>query len=87
MNPADHEMLVTLANGLNLDQTQFKQLLQSRDVEETLQQEITTAAALGVSSFPSLVLVDSASNRSIDIQVDYLKPEPMLQNITQNIID
>lgn len=84
-NPSNSETLIELAGDLNLDQNRFKQLLHSPVVEERLQQEIAIVRSLGVSSFPSLVLVDAQDRHRANIEIDYHDPASMLHHITEQI--
>ncbi|MES9869820.1 MAG: DsbA family protein [Sedimenticola sp.] len=78
-NPSDSETLIELAGGLGMDGVRFARALASVDVQQTLLDEIALGRALGVSSFPSLVL--GADDRYTVLQHDYLDAELMLAQI------
>ena len=55
-NPSDNGLLIELAVELGLDRGQFTSALAADETEQQLQREIAQARAMGVDSYPSLVL-------------------------------
>jgi putative protein-disulfide isomerase len=78
-NPSDDETLVALAGEIGLDVPTFVEALHAPETRERLRDEISLARALGVDSFPSLVL--ETPRGAHRIPVDYLEVEPMLEAI------
>lgn len=62
-NPSDNSTLIDLAETLGLDKAQFESTLKSNQTEQQLQQEIAQARAMGVDSFPSMVLEMNQTTR------------------------
>ena len=78
-NPSDDATLVALAGRLGLDEKRFAADLRSREVREVLNDEIWRGRAMGVSSFPSLVLEFDGGYRIL--QHDYLDAGRVLAQI------
>ncbi len=79
MNPSNNSTLIDLAGELNLDRARFASDLSAPETHRTLLAEIGRARAMGVTSFPSLVLQsDQGETR---IPVDYHSAEPTLAAI------
>ncbi len=78
-NPSDETTLADFAQQLGLDRNKFIQLLHSAEVNTTLTEEINLSRALGVHSFPSLILQIDKSYWPVSI--DYLDSSPMLETI------
>lgn len=78
-NPSDDETLLALAGEIGLDVPAFGEALHAPETRERLRDEIALARALGVDSFPSLVLETPRGAQRIT--VDYLDVEPMLRAI------
>ena len=96
LNPSDTELLVQLAAELGLDVEVFRRALDSRALEVELHDAFRLTRSLPIQGFPSLVLcrskeaLDSAGVVSaikdarvqVDyINLDYVKPAPMLAEI------
>ena len=69
---------------VGLDVDRFANDLASDEIELELQNEISTARSLGVSSYPSLQLEDNG--RIYPVSVDYLDHETMVSEIV-SILD
>ena len=78
-NPSDDETLIHLASMLELDIKKFKQDLNADTTQAQLDNDRLLAKNLGVSGFPSLVLV--SSNTQTNISIDYNHVQPMLKQI------
>ena len=78
-NPSEDSTLIQLANSLNLDIEKFTHDLNSKDTQQKLKDDISLAHSLGVSSFPSLVLVTNGVNKHINI--DYNNENFVLKQI------
>lgn len=78
-NPSDTSTLLQLAEEIGLELNAFRTALQSGRIEQLLQQEVAQAEALGVDSYPSLVL--EVDGRHWPVPVDYLNSENMRANI------
>jgi putative protein-disulfide isomerase len=79
LNPSEDETLIGLAAGLGLDAAAFTQDLNSPAVRRQLEDEIARSRAIGVDSFPGLVLQDARGLHAIP--VNYLDSRPMLEAI------
>lgn len=79
LNPSETATLTGLAAAVGLDVRRFANDLGSPAVELQLQQELEQARRLGVSSFPSLVLLVGGSGWPIP--VDYIDYHSMLATI------
>ena len=78
-NPSDKATLIELAAELGLDTRQFTTDLDAPATQAALDRQIAQTRALGVSSFPSLVL-DTGGERW-PVAVDYRHIEPMIETI------
>ncbi len=78
-NPSDPETLISLAAEIGADTNRFVHDLDCAHTRSTLAQEIAQARAMGVDSFPALVLACSGSRWRIP--VDYANPDAMLSTI------
>jgi len=78
-NPSDVETLLELAVETGLDRDRFAKALESPDIQQRLEQEMQRAEAIGVDSYPSLVL--ELEGRHWPVPVDYLNADNMLANI------
>ncbi|PVV17194.1 MAG: hypothetical protein B6D74_18595 [gamma proteobacterium symbiont of Ctena orbiculata] len=83
-NPSDDSTLGELAREIGLDEQRFNELLNHQATQQKLETEIAETLRLGVRSFPSLVL--QLGQGMWPVAVDYLTPEPMLEQI-RNILD
>lgn len=78
-NPSDNATLIALAAEIGLDVDAFTRELAAPSTQTLLQQEMTQAKALGVDSYPSLVL---AINHSLwPVSIDYRSADNMLETI------
>ncbi len=80
-NPSDEQVLVSLAGAIGLDGQRFTRELRRSSVEQELTAEIGLSRAMGVHSFPSLVLEVSGARWTLP--VDYLSAENMLETIAR----
>jgi len=78
-NPSDRATLIALAGEIGADPAAFARDLDAEDTSQTLADEIARARAMGVDSFPALVLDRSGSRWRIP--VDYANPGAMLETI------
>lgn len=78
-NPSDTKTLVTLAAEIGLDVDAFRCALTAPSTQALLQQEMAQAKALGVDSYPSLVLAVNGSHWPVPI--DYNSAENMLETV------
>jgi putative protein-disulfide isomerase len=78
-NPSDSAILEQLAGEIGLDRAAFCEALNSPRIQQQLEKEMAQAEALGVDSYPSLVL--QVGNHHWPVPVDYLNEEAMLANI------
>ncbi|MBV2095726.1 MAG: DsbA family protein [Candidatus Thiodiazotropha sp. (ex Codakia orbicularis)] len=83
-NPSDDSTLGEIAHEIGLDQQRFSELLNHHSTQQALESEIAETLRLGVRSFPGLVL--QLGQGMWPVAVDYLSPEPMLEQI-HNILD
>lgn len=80
-NPSDNETLVELAADIGLDAGRFADSLASEATHRLLLDEIASSRAMGVDSFPSLVVEHNGKQRHV--QVNYTNLDAMLQPIEQ----
>jgi len=78
-NPSDISTLIELAAELGLDKNKFTEDISAKATDDILQQGIKQSRALGLNSFPSLLLVTEA--KQIRIEPDYINPELMLKKV------
>lgn len=78
-NPSDAATLVTLAEQLGLDTTQFELQLNAEQTQQALQQQIDFARGIGADSFPSLYLLHQQHYHSIVL--DYNHADVILEHI------
>lgn len=78
-NPSDADTLLALAEEIGLDAGEFSRLLIAPQTQSLLQQEMAEAEALGVDSYPSLVLAIDGSRWPVP--VDYTNANNMLATI------
>ncbi len=78
-NPSDDSTLIGFATDLGLDEFAFEEQLNSESARQQLEQEISLTRQLGVQGFPSLVLLDGALAKPI--QIHYTDAEAMLVRI------
>ncbi len=83
-NPSLQSALLDCALEVGLDVDRFANGLASDEIELELQNEISTARSLGVSSYPSLQLEDNG--RIYPVSVDYLDHDSMVSEI-MSILD
>ncbi|HKJ17762.1 MAG TPA: DsbA family protein [Xanthomonadales bacterium] len=83
MNPSDDATNVELAGELGLPAESFAEILGSKEIHQGLLNEISAARSLGVSSFPSLVLLQDKS--AMRIPHDYHSTEPTMRAISSLI--
>jgi putative protein-disulfide isomerase len=78
-NPSDLDTLSDLADSIKLDRTEFDHKIRSTQVNQLLIDELAQVRAIGVNSFPSLVIEQGTSRMSIPI--DYNSAPNMLHYI------
>ncbi len=78
-NPSDNDTLLALAEEIGLDVEAFHHALTAPATQSQLLQEMAHAEALGVDSYPSLVLTVNSSHWPVP--VDYKSAENMLATI------
>jgi len=79
-NPSDKDVLLELANELDLNMGIFRKDLGSNETNSQLEAEISQVRDMNVEGFPALVLKSGHSQWKIPI--DYTDPEPMFKLIT-----
>ncbi|MEW6998917.1 DsbA family protein [Colwelliaceae bacterium BS250] len=82
-NPSEPETLTDLAQSIGIDKGTFAQRLQSIELNRRLAQEISTARALPINGFPSLVL--AINEQYFSVPVDYQHWQTSYQVINQLI--
>ena len=80
MNPSNDDTLLSLAGELGLDEDRFAQDLTDPKTHLALLREIKLARTMGVTTFPSLLLL--LGNQRVQIPHDYHSPEPTLAAIS-----
>jgi len=83
-NPSDRDVLIDLATELGCEVGRFSADLDDARLHAVLAGERRLAATLGVSGFPSLVLVTEetdGSQRGYSIPIDYHDPDTMLTRL------
>ncbi len=80
-NPSDLNTLVDLAHSIGLDRDEFETKMLSPTTHQTLLNELQGVRAIGVNSFPSLV-IENNQNR-LNIPIDYRSAENLLIQIEQ----
>jgi putative protein-disulfide isomerase len=78
-NPSDATTLITLAEELGLDVTEFEQRLDAEQTQQTLKQQINFARSIGADSFPSLYLQYQDDYHAIVL--DYNHADVILEHI------
>ncbi|ANS87941.1 hypothetical protein VSVS12_04242 [Vibrio scophthalmi] len=79
LNPSDNAVLIQLAEELQLDLFQFRQLLASQALNQQLHSEIALARSIGGCSFPSLFFQHQGVVK--ELAVDYQDAEQTLREI------
>ncbi len=80
-NPSDRETLIALAGEIGANQVAFAAALDAPATQVEFGEDLALSQALGVTSFPSLVLDCDGSRWPIPL--DYTDPEAMLTVIAQ----
>ncbi len=78
-NPSHQSILLECALEAGLDGDRFAKDLNSDEIEQELQHEISKARSLGVNSYPSLRLEHNGG--IFPVSVDYLDHETMVNEI------
>ena len=78
-NPSDNAILIELAAEIRLDRNAFSDTLSAPQTQAKLEREIAAAKALGVDSYPSLVLKINGAHWPVSI--DYNDAQKMLDTI------
>lgn len=82
-NPSDNSTLIELAKEIGLSESQFKQDLKSKKLEDIFNEEMSLVREFFIESFPSLVLV--IEDDQFSIRIDYNDYRRMLEQITQHL--
>lgn len=82
-NPSDDNTLISLANDIGLNTSEFEKQLNQPETEQQLSQEIAFNQSIQATSFPSLVLESHGFFHAIPI--DYLDEKTMLKSIKANV--
>lgn len=80
-NPSDDNTLISLANDIGLNSSEFERQLKQPEIEQQLSQEIAFNQSIQVTSFPSLVLEYGGVFHAIP--TDYCHKETILQSVLQ----
>ncbi len=80
-NPSDDNTLISLANDIGLNASEFKLQLKQPEIEQQLNQEIAFNQSIQVTSFPSLILESHGVFHPI--LIDYWDEKTMLNSILQ----
>ena len=80
-NPSDLEVLADCAHSIGLERDAFIQHMTSPQLEQDFDHELQQVRALGVNSFPSLLL--EQGNTRWDIPLRYTSAQAMLEDINQ----
>ena len=78
-NPSDTSTLMELATEIGLDTPVFGQALTSERIQQQLEAEMAEAEAIGVDSYPSLVL--EVNGNRWPVPIDYINADNLLANI------
>jgi len=78
-NPSDNHVLISIAESLGLGSKQFSNDLNSIEIQNILEKEIALSQSLGMTSFPSLKLLQGAVLKPIEI--DYNNAEFIIEQI------
>ena len=78
-NPSDNETLIELAGEIGLNQERFSVHLVADQTQQRLVDEIAKARAIGVSGFPSLILLND--DRLQTVLVNYTDVDAVLEQI------
>ncbi len=80
-NPSDNNTLVSLANEIGLNASEFERQLKQPETEQQLKQELAFNQSIQATSFPSLVLEYKGVFH--DIPIDYRHIDSMLNSILE----
>ncbi len=80
-NPSDLETLVDCALAIGIQREAFIASMTSARIDQLFQRELQQVAAIGVNSFPSIVL--EMAGRHHDIKIDYNSASNLLASIQQ----
>jgi len=78
-NPSDDDVLIGLAERLELDAERFHKDLNAAKTRDRFVEEVLLSQQLGAQGFPSLILKEEESLRAI--RIDYSDAEMILQQI------
>ena len=78
-NPSDLKTLVDLAHSIGLDRRLFEDKMRSPETHQTLLEELERVRAIGVYSFPSLVI--EKDHHRLNIPIDYLSSGNLFKQI------
>ena len=83
-NPSDEDVLISFAEELNLNTQQFKEQMQSSEINARLMEHIQLYQQLPARGFPSMVLLKD--DQAIPLTLDYQSPEKILAEINHHIL-
>ena len=78
-NPSDLDTLVDIASSLGINPGQFRVVMESEEIQQSLNSELSRVRSIGIQSFPSL-LIQQHSRQQV-IPLNYRTAAPMLQEI------
>jgi len=80
-NPSEFDVLVALAEQLNLDKQQFIADMQSEALNQQLMEQIEFARSLPIQGFPSLVFSQQGQQQALPL--DYLDAQVTLEHLAR----
>lgn len=78
-NPSDLTTLIEVAVTIGLNENEFKQIMTSSKIHQQLKDELGRVQAIGIHSFPSLLV--QQGHRRQTIKIDYHSANHMLDDI------
>jgi len=82
-NPSNTNILIELAQNLNIDTNEFEKLLLSPEINMELNKEINLSRELGAQGFPSLIL--ETNNDNYFIPINYNDENEILDTILRHL--
>lgn len=71
-NPSENETLITIAKKLGLDEEQFSSDLESVEIQQKLEKEITFGQQIGTRGFPSMILEKDGAYQCVPLNYNDL---------------
>lgn len=84
-NPSELNTLIECAKEIGLDTTKFEQAINSEQINQAFNQDISMSRSMGAQGFPSLIL--KHSNTLNPIFIDYNDPQTMINQIRQGVAE